>query len=242
VPVSEEFSVAQFAERAHREIDTLLEAGRPPLVVGGAGLYVRAALTDLELKPPPSAGLRQELDSELAELGPEAMHSRLPAEVARGVHPRDRKRIVRALELERMGERSHANAEQLWSRDLCRPAALFGIVMDRESLGEQIAERVRSMLSEGAVEEVELALERGVSRTARKAIGFKEIEAYLQGGVSLEEVAERIERRQRQYVRRQLTWMRKLPGVETIDRTGLEGPQAAQAIVERLDSLPPPWA
>ena len=95
---------------------------------------------------------------------------------ADAIHPNDRKRIVRALELERMGEQPHRESEQLWSTDLRRPAALFGIVMEREALdGAHPRARRPDARARGAVEEVETAIERGASRTARKAIGFKEI-------------------------------------------------------------------
>ena len=233
VPLEEEYSVAQFAERAHAEIDTLLAEGARPMVVGGTGLYLRAALTDLDLKPAPAPGLREELEREVAELGLQALHAQLPTEVGNAVHPNDRKRIIRALELERMGERAWETSEQLWSESLRRPSALFGIVIDREQLGERIERRVERMLAGGAVEEVEIALERGVSRTAAKAIGFAEIAAHLRGSATLAEAGERIARRHRQYAKRQLTWMRKLPGVELIDRTGLDANAVAATVIER---------
>jgi tRNA dimethylallyltransferase len=231
VPVTEEFSAGRFAALAHAEIDALLEQGRTPIVVGGTGLYLRAALTDLDLRPPPAPGLRASLEQELAEVGPAALHRRLSPATAAGVHPNDRKRIVRALELERMERPPHPASEQLWSEALRRPAALFGIVMDRDALGARIGFRVREMLAGGAVEEVEQALERGASRTVRKALGFEEIAAHLAGEATLEEVRERIERGHRAYVRRQLTWMRKLGGVKLIDRTGVSAREAAERIV-----------
>jgi tRNA dimethylallyltransferase len=234
VPVSESFSVAQFAERAHAEIDELLEQGRRPLVVGGTGLYLRGALTELDLKPPPDPGLREQLEQELLEVGLKALHSQLPTDTAGAVHPSDRKRIVRALELERMGEDLYTTSEQLWSTNLRRPAVLIGVVMDREELSERIAERVDRMLEEGLVEEVELAIERGASKTACKAIGFREAEGVLSGAISREEAAEQIKRRHRQYVRRQLTWMRKLPNVELVDRTTASAAEAAAVILQRL--------
>jgi tRNA dimethylallyltransferase len=234
VPLEEEFSVAQFAERAHAEIDGVLDAGQRPIVVGGTGLYLRAALTDLDLKPAPEPGLRERLEREVAELGLQALHAQLPTEVGNAVHPNDRKRIIRALELERMGERAWETSDQLWSESLRRPTALFGVVVEREQLGERIARRVERMLTAGAVEEVETALERGVSRTAAKAIGFAEISAHLRGDATLAEVGERIARRHRQYAKRQLTWMRKLPAVELIDRTDLEARAAATSVLDRL--------
>jgi tRNA dimethylallyltransferase len=236
VPVDQTFSVAQFSERAHREIDALCREGRRPIVVGGTGLYLRGALTDLELKPPPEPGLREEIERELTELGLKALHAQLPAESAEAVHPNDRKRIVRLLELERMGETPYATSEQLWSDQLRRPTRLFGIVMQREALDQRISARANRMLQAGALDEVESALERGASSTVRKAIGFSELEAHLHGAITLEQVAERLERRQRHYVRRQLTWMRKLAGVELIDRTGLSAGQAAKTLFDRLTS------
>jgi tRNA dimethylallyltransferase len=241
VPVEEEFSVAQFSSRSHEQIDSLLAARRRPIVVGGTGLYLRAALTELELKPPPEAGLRERIERELSELGVQALHSRLPRELAHTVHPNDRKRIVRALELEQMGERAHDRSDQLWSAQLRRPAALFGIVMEGKLLDERLSERVDRMLAEGALEEVEGALERGASRTARKAIGFEEVAAHLRGEASLDEVAERIKRRHRRYVKRQLTWMRKLAGVELVDRTSSSASRTAAAILERLDRVSARW-
>ena len=230
VPVDQEFSVGQFAALAHAEIDSLLAAGRTPIVVGGTGLYLRAALTELDLRPPPERDVREGLERELAQVGPAAMHGRLSPATAAAVHPHDRKRIVRALELELAGTPPHAASAQLWSRELRRPARLFGIVMDREALAARIASRAGEMLAGGAVEEVERALERGASRTARKALGFAEIAAHLAGEATLEDVRDRIERGHRAYVRRQLTWMRKLAGVEVVDRTGLP----ARAVAERI--------
>lgn len=230
VPIDEEFSAGRFAALAHCEIDDLLAQGRTPIVVGGTGLYLRAALTELDLRPPVEAGMRAELERELAEVGPAVLHGRLSPPTAATVHPNDGKRIVRALELEQTGTAPHPASDQLWSEELRRPTALFGITMDREALAGRIEARVGEMLAGGAVEEVERALERGASRTARKALGFMEIAAHLAGEATLEEVRERIERGHRAYVRRQLTWMRKLSGAETIDRTGLSAREVAERI------------
>lgn len=236
VPVSETFSVAQFAERAHAEIDGLVEQGYRPIVVGGTGLYLRAALTDLDLKPPPEPGLREEIEQELLELGLKALHSQLPSDTADAVNPRDRKRIVRALELERMGEEPYTSSDQLWSTELRRPAVVFGVAMDRDALAARISERVDRMLAGDLVVEVELAIERGASKTARKAIGFGEAEAVLGGELTREQAADRIKRRHRQYARRQLTWMKKLSGVTVLDRTKLGAAEAAASILQRLST------
>lgn len=243
VPVDREFSVGEFAAVAHEEIDVLVESGNRPIVVGGAGLYLRAALTDLDLKPPAPPALREEIERDLAEVGSQRLHDRLGPASAAAVHPNDRKRIVRALELERMGEAPYRDAEQLWSESLRRPAVLFGVVMERDAIADRIRERADRMLGREALSEVETALERGASRTARKAMGFKETAAYLAGEIELTEARALLERRHLAYTKRQLTWMRKLANVETIDRTRLSARDTAEALVERLDTLPPSqWA
>jgi tRNA dimethylallyltransferase len=236
VPIERSFSVGEFTERAHREIDSLLEERCRPIVVGGTGLYLRAALTELALKPPPGPGLREEVERDLEELGLKALHAQLPSEVAGAVSPNDRSRIVRALELERMGEHPYVTSDQLWSEQLRTPTRLFAVVMDRAALDERIVARVDSMLVAGALQEVESALERGASATARKAIGFRELEAHLAGTISLAEAGERIKRRHRQYVKRQLTWMRKLAGVTVVDRTGLSAHEVASSLAAGLKS------
>jgi tRNA dimethylallyltransferase len=235
VPIERTFSVAEFAEVAHREIDQLLQAGRTPIVVGGTGLYLRAALTELDLKPPPDAGLREEIERELAQLGPRGLHGELSERSAATIHPNDAKRIVRAVELERMGEQPYESSTQLWSSDLRRPAELFGITMDRDALGARISERARAMLDGDAPAEVERALELGASRTARKALGFAELAALVRGEIEVEGARDELVRRHLAYVKRQLTWMRKLADVEVIDRTALVAPDVAQHIAKRLD-------
>jgi tRNA dimethylallyltransferase len=242
-PVDREYSVAEFAQAAHAEIDTLIDAGKRPIVVGGTGLYLRAALTELDWKPAPLQGLREEIERELASVGAVQLHGQLRPETADGIHPNDRKRIVRALELERMGEQPYRSSDQLWSEALRRPAALFGLVMDRALLEERIRARAARMLEGDVLSEVETAIERGASRTARKAMGFAEAAAVQAGEVDRAEAQARLERRHLAYVKRQLTWMKKLAGVQTIDRSGLNARETAAGLVERLDTLPPSqWA
>lgn len=223
--VAEEFSAGRYAELAHREIDELLEAGRRPIVVGGTGLYLRAALSELELRPPVPAEVRAAVEREVAERGPEALHAELAPELASGVHPNDRKRIVRLTELSRLGIAPHASGVGLWTASPRRPARLFGLVLERADLHAAIDERVERMVAAGAAQEVARAAEAGASRTARAAIGFAELVA---GDV------EAMKRAQRAYARRQVTWMRRMPGVEVIDRTGLDDAAVAARIAAAL--------
>src|SRR4051794_31085120 len=167
VPVEQEFSVGEFMPLAHQEIDAALAAGRRPIVVGGTGLYLRAALTDLDLKPPPPPELRARIEAELHERGPEAMHAQLPPTAAATIEPTDRSRVVRALELAEMGETA-GGGDQLWTASTRHPTLLFGLVMDREALYERIGARVDAMIAAGVVDEVRRA--KGASRTARKAL------------------------------------------------------------------------
>jgi tRNA dimethylallyltransferase len=213
VPVTETFSAGQFAALAHEEIDAAIAAGRRPIVVGGTGLYLQAALTDLELRPPPPPGVRERILRELDERGVEALHAELaqrsPAAAA-AVEPTDRTRVVRALELLEMGEEPAPAGpdSRLWTAELRRPTLLCGLTMQREGLYPQIDARVDAMLAAGAADEVRRADEEGASPTARKALGFDEL---LRGDV------EAMKRRTRNYAKRQLTWMRRLEHATLLD-------------------------
>jgi tRNA dimethylallyltransferase len=213
VPVTETFSAGAFAARAHEEIDAALDAGRRPIVVGGTGLYLQAALTDLELRPPPPPGVRERLLAELEERGLPAMHDELAArspEAAASVEPTDRTRVIRALELLEMGEEPAPVGEgsRLWTAELRRPTVLAGLTLERERLYEQIDARVDAMVAAGAPQEVRRADAAGASPTARKALGFEEL---LRGDVDA------MKRRTRNYAKRQLTWMRRLEGANLLD-------------------------
>jgi len=234
IPLEREFSVGEYAQLAHAEIDDLIDQGKTPIVVGGTGLYLRAALTELDLRPPPPAALRDEIEQQLAQVGSKGLHAQLSEQTGASVHPNDSKRIVRSLELERMGEQPHATSDQLWSNQLRRPTALFGFVADKQQLAERIEVRVDGMLDDGAVGEVESAIDLGISKTARKALGLKELAAYAAGDVERPEAVAEIKRRHLAYAKRQLTWMRKLAGVEVIDRTDLDDRAAARLVFDAL--------
>ena len=169
VPVTEDFSIGDYMPLAHREIDAALAAGRRPIVVGGTGLYLRAALADLSLKkvPPDST------DSEL------------------------------------------------WSPETRHPTTIFGLDMNREQLYERINARTEAIVAGAAGDEARRADVLGPGRTARKALGFNEI---LAGDI------EAMKKRSRNYARRQLTWMRKIPNLVPIDHTGLTDEEVASRI------------
>jgi len=230
LPVDARFSAGEYAELAHAEIDGLLAEGASPIVVGGTGLYLRAALAQLALRPPPPEGVREYWEAELLARGPEALHAQLDREApwaAETIEPRDRRRIVRALELLHEGalERPSAGPSQLWTRDTRHPTRLVGLVRDRAELYARIDERVERMIAAGAADEVRAAQAVGASETARVALGFDEL---LTGDV------EAMKRRTRNFARRQLTWMRKLPDVEIVDIAG----RTPEQVATQLDASP----
>jgi tRNA dimethylallyltransferase len=238
LPLDASFSVGQYAELAHAQIDGALAEGRTPIVVGGTGLYLRAALTELNLRPPPPEGVRERWMSELELYGAPALHARLAQRApwaAEEIDPNDRQRVVRALELLDAGELSHPSTgdlpeepSQLWTDEVRRPTLLVGLVMEREELYRRIDARVEEMLAGGAREEVRQAQAAGTSGTARKALGFEEL---LSGDI------EAMKRRTRNYARRQLTWMRKLAGVHLLDLTGRTLQDVAAEIDDTLRRL-----
>ncbi|HET9593259.1 MAG TPA: isopentenyl transferase family protein [Solirubrobacterales bacterium] len=169
VPISSNFSIGDYMPVAHAEIDAALGAGRRPIVVGGTGLYLRAALAELSLRKVP----------------PESEES------------------------------------ELWSPETRHPTTIFGLDMDRAQLYERIDARTEAIVAAGAAEEVRRADALGPGRTARKALGFDEV---LAGDL------ETMKKRSRNYARRQLTWMRKIPNLHLIDRTGLSDADVASQI------------
>ncbi len=169
VPITADFSVGDYMPLAHAEIDAALEARRRPIVVGGTGLYLRAALAELSLE-------------------------RVPPE---------------------------SEESELWSPQTRHPTTIFGLDMDRAQLYERIDARTEAIVAGGAAEEARRADALGPGRTARKALGFDEL---LAGDL------ETMQKRSRNYARRQLTWMRKIRNLQLIDRTGLSDVEVASRI------------
>jgi tRNA dimethylallyltransferase len=232
LPLDATFSAGQYAQLAHAQIDELLADGRRPIVVGGTGLYLRAALSELNLRPPPPEGVRERWMAELERDGSPALHATLRERApwaAEGLDPNDRQRIVRALELLDLGELEPPDGpSQLWSAELRRPTLLAGLTTEREALYAAIDARVDAMLAAGARDEVLRARSSGASQTARKALGFDEL---LSGDV------EAMKRHTRNYAKRQLTWMRKLAGVRVIDATARDPLSIAREILEQTADL-----
>jgi tRNA dimethylallyltransferase len=215
LPLTATSSAGEFAAAAHAEIDALLDQGRRPIVVGGTGLYLRAALAELDLRPPVDPAIRERRRAQLEQAGAPALHAELaeraPATAA-AIRPQDAQRVTRALELLDAGQQPPpgADASRLWTAALRRPTLLAGLTMDRERLVERIEARVDAMLAAGAEAEVLAADAANASAGARQALGFQQL---LDGDV------EAMKTQTRRYAKRQLTWMRKLPNVTAIDVT-----------------------
>jgi tRNA dimethylallyltransferase len=208
-------SAGAYAARAHAEIDGLLACGRRPIVVGGTGLYLRAAVAELDLRPPADPQARDHWNRRLESHGARVLHAALAERdpvAAAGIAPTDSQRVVRALELLDAGFAPPAarGRSQLWTTETRHPTLLAGVVMDRAALYARIDARVDAMVAAGAREEVERAAAAGASPGVRQALGFQEL---LDGDV------ERMKQRTRNYAKRQLTWMRKLPGVMLLEAT-----------------------
>jgi tRNA dimethylallyltransferase len=225
LPIDARFSAGEYARLAHAEIDGLLADGARPLVVGGTGLYLRAALADLHLRPAPPDEVRERWQAELERRGPQALHAELARRApwaADAVDRGDRSRIVRSLELLELGElEPPSGPNRLWTADTRHPTRLVGLTMERDALYARIDARVDAMVAAGAIREVRAAHAAGASPTARKALGFDEL---LAGDVDA------MKRRTRNYARRQLTWMRKLAGAEVVDVTGGDDALAARLL------------
>jgi tRNA dimethylallyltransferase len=217
VPVTDPFSAGEYARRAHAEIDAAVASGRRPIVVGGTGLYLRAALAELDLRPPVVARSDPPgvMHAELARRAPEQ---------AAAIDPADGKRLGRLLALLDAG---HAlppppgTASRLWTEETRHPTLLVGLTMDREALCTRIDARVEAMVAEGAAEEVRAAHAAGAGPTARAALGFEQL---LAGDI------EAMKADTRRYAKRQLTWMRKLPSARLVDVTGREPEDVAAEI------------
>jgi tRNA dimethylallyltransferase len=210
-PLSHVASVGEYAPLAHAAIDEILGAGRTPLVAGGTGLYFRAALAELELPPAPEPGARERWERLYDEAGAEAAHARLAeldATAAARVHPNDRRRVVRGLELAEAGSSLVPLADALFGGAWRHPTLLVGLDVPKQELERRIAERTRRMFEAGVEEEVRKALRAGPSATAQKIIGLTEVAT-----LPREEAIEALIVRTRRYAAYQRKWLRRLEGL-----------------------------
>lgn len=238
-PLSHEASVGEYQRLAHEALDEILAAGRTPVVVGGTGLYLRAALAELELPPAPEPGARERWEALYDERGGEAAHAELAARdsgAAAAVHPNDRRRVVRALELTEAGASLRPERDRLWADETRHPTLVAGLDVPKETLDARIAARTRAMFDAGVEEEVRAALREPLSSTARKVMGLEEV-----AELPREEAIEALTTRTRRYAAYQRKWMRRIPGVVMVE-ADRPADEVADAILEvaRARQLVPP--
>jgi tRNA dimethylallyltransferase len=214
--LNEEMSVGAYATLAHAAIDELVTRTGTAVVSGGTGLYLRAALADLNVPPPPGEGVRDRILAEV-ERDPDAARARLAVldpRAAEAVHANDRRRLVRALELAEAGASLVPDDDRLWASTTRHPTLVVGLEIPPDELERRIVQRTASMFDQGVVAEVQATRATGVSRTAAKTLGLDEIAT-----LPAEEARERIVIRTRRYAAYQRKWMRRIPGIVPLDGT-----------------------
>ena len=234
----ERYHAARFRRDALEAIARIRARGRLPVVVGGTGLYVRALLKGLHPAPPADPALRVELEAIAAAQGSEALHRRLaerdPAAAAR-LHPRDRVRLVRALEVLTLGGPGPEPAD--WSSAVPPFRLLMvGLRQSREALGRRIADRVRAMVARGMMSEVQGLLEAGYDEAlpAMGGIGYRQFSAVLRGDMTEAEATRLMIRDTTRYAKRQMTWFARDPEVRWLDVDAVGGPDGTARAVEIL--------
>lgn len=232
-PLSHEGSVAEYAEAAHAAIDELLAEGKPPVVAGGTGLYLRAALADLALPPAPTDEQRAHWERLYDRVGPARAHDLLSErdpEAAARVHPNDRRRIVRALELTELGASLRPESDRLWSEEMRHPTTIFGLDVPREVLAARIETRARAMFEAGVEEEARRALAGPVSATAAHALGLRDV-----AELPREQALAALVLRTRRYAAYQRKWMRRIPKLVSVDAA--RSPDlVADDVIRRVES------
>ena len=213
---TETFTSFQFVEEMKKKITEITSRGKLPIVVGGTSLYVKSLILNYNFG---GVGVdeefRDKLNKLLEEKGLESLYERLSSEdktLAENVDRHNPQRVIRALEI------SHFKGEKKTSESEI-DALVFALTLDRKTLYERINKRVDIMLKNGLIEEVKSLKDAGVTRDCQsmKAIGYKEVYAYLDGEISYDEVAELIKKHSRNYAKRQLTFLRGMDNVNYID-------------------------
>lgn len=239
VEPSEAFSVAAFQAAAREAADGVRRRGRRPLLVGGSGLYFRAVVDDLEF-PGTEPETRGVLEEEAVALGAERMHGRL-AELdpvaASKIEPANVRRTVRALEVAAITGRAFSSYAEAWESYPPERVRVAGIAVDPGALAARVEERVRSMLAEGWLVEVERLVARGFGEwlTSSHAIGYAELARHLEGTLGLEDAVRRTVTRTRSLARRQMAWFRRDPRIRWFDVGAGGAAEAAEDITAFLE-------
>jgi tRNA dimethylallyltransferase len=237
-PLAHEVSVGEYQALAHAAIDEAVQAGRHAIVVGGTGLYLRAALSAFEFPPAPEPGSRERWSATYDDLGADAAHALLagsdPRAAAR-VHANDRRRVVRALELSEAGASLAPVDDRLWADDVRHPTTIVALGLDDAALEQRIRARTESMAERGAAREAAAAWAQPLSSTARKVLGLEQFAT-----LPLEEAIPAVVAATARLARYQRKWIRRVPGVVTLaaDRPPEELADEIVALASARERLP----
>ncbi|MDQ0193308.1 tRNA (adenosine(37)-N6)-dimethylallyltransferase MiaA [Paenibacillus wynnii] len=217
------YSAAEFQEHATKAIEDIRARGKLPFIVGGTGLYIESLCYGFRFSEAVAdEAFRKEQDEYAEEHGALALHARLeavdPISAAR-LHPNDRRRIIRALEIHHQTDTTLSSSHAAQKKESPYELCIIGLTMDRKILYQRIEDRIDQMLADGLVDEVRTLLERGYVRglVSMQGLGYKEIAAYLAGETTYEEAVTLLKRDTRRFAKRQLSWFRHMKEIEWID-------------------------
>ncbi|XMB24752.1 tRNA (adenosine(37)-N6)-dimethylallyltransferase MiaA [Paenibacillus sp. BR2-3] len=217
------YSTAEFQEQGRKAIEDIGDRGKLPFIVGGTGLYIESLCYGFRFSEAVAdEAFRKEQEQYAEEYGALALHARLeavdPASADR-LHPNDRRRIIRALEIFHQTDTTLSSSHAAQTKESPYELCIVGLTMDRKILYKRIEDRIDQMLAEGLVEEVRGLLEHGYGRglVSMQGLGYKEIAAYLAGETTLEEAVNLLKRDTRRFAKRQLSWFRHMNEIEWID-------------------------
>ena len=244
-PRNAEFTVRDWLDEANRAIESIRGRRSHPIVVGGTNLYIRSLLEGVFDGPGRDDVIRRDLETH----DDETLHHRLreadPASAER-IHRNDRRRMIRALEVQAITGIPLSDHKQQWTDAPRSRADVRLVVLDRpvDQLNRRINARVKAMLDTGFLDEVDrLRTEGGLGSQAREAVGYRELLEHLEGRCTIEEAAERIKIRTRRYGKQQRTWLRRfaaIPGTIRLDPTDRPAGDVADAIARTLELGPEP--
>ncbi|MDI6799238.1 MAG: tRNA (adenosine(37)-N6)-dimethylallyltransferase MiaA [Actinomycetota bacterium] len=239
VEPNENFSVAKYQSVARAVIDGVIARGLIPILVGGSGLHLRSIVDDLKFPEGRMDSIKRRQLEELGDL--EKAYQRLktldPA-ASQKIHPKNSKRIIRALEAVELGGRfSQAGSDWFEYKSIYENILFFGLNVERDELYRRIEQRVDNMFSCGLLGEAEVLIEKGTltSRTAMQAIAYKEIASYLAGEMTIDETIGLIKKRTRNLAKRQYTWFKRDPRIKWIEATAVNSHEIALNIIKELN-------